>query len=68
MDNFLVIEGGSSGLVFACELAKNGKSVSLYGANDRYGGISRAGERDGWKFDIGGHRFIQRFNESKSYY
>ena len=60
MDNFLVIGGGPAGLTAAYELAKNGKYVSVYEANDKYGGISRTEERDGWKFDIGGHRFFTK--------
>ena len=29
-------------------------------ADDVVGGISRTVERDGWRFDIGGHRFFTK--------
>jgi protoporphyrinogen oxidase len=32
-------------------------------ASDTVGGISRTVERDGWRFDIGGHRFFTKVPE-----
>src|SRR3712207_7775171 len=35
-------------------------------ASDVVGGISQTAERDGWRFDLGGHRFFTRVPEVES--
>ena len=40
--------------------AKAGRSATVLEADDVVGGISRTVERDGWRFDIGGHRFFTK--------
>ena len=37
-----------------------GKTCTVLEADDEVGGISRTTERDGWRFDIGGHRFFTK--------
>ena len=34
--------------------------MQVFEADDVVGGISRTVERDGWRFDIGGHRFFTK--------
>jgi protoporphyrinogen oxidase len=56
----VVIGAGPAGLTAAYQLVKGGASVNVYEADDVVGGISRTVERDGWRFDIGGHRFFTK--------
>jgi len=59
-DPVLVIGAGPAGLTAAYQLAKAGDPVVVAEADDVVGGISRTVERDGWRFDIGGHRFFTK--------
>jgi len=56
----VVIGAGPAGLTAAYDLAKHGLPVAVFEADDVVGGISRTVERDGWRFDIGGHRFFTK--------
>ena len=56
----VVIGAGPAGLTAAYQLAKAGGSATVLEADDTVGGISRTVERDGWRFDIGGHRFFTK--------
>src|SRR5690349_21778305 len=58
-----VIGAGPAGLTAAYELARNGRAVEVFEGTDAVGGISRTVERDGWRFDIGGHRFFTKVPE-----
>ena len=40
--------------------SKAGITATILEADDVVGGISRIAERDGWRFDIGGHRFFTK--------
>ena len=56
----VVIGAGPAGLTAAHELTRRGLPVTVLEADDVVGGISRTVERDGWRFDIGGHRFFTK--------
>jgi protoporphyrinogen oxidase len=56
----VVIGAGPAGLTAAHRLAARGAAVTVFEADDVVGGISRTVERDGWRFDIGGHRFFTK--------
>ncbi len=56
----VVIGAGPAGLTAAYELVKRGDDVVVAEADSQVGGISRTVERDGWRFDIGGHRFFTK--------
>lgn len=62
-DPVVVIGGGPAGLTAAYEIVKRGGSVIVYEADKVVGGISRTVEREGWRFDIGGHRFFTKVKE-----
>lgn len=56
----VVIGAGPAGLTAAFELVKAGRSSTILESTDMVGGISRTVERDGWRFDLGGHRFFTK--------
>lgn len=56
-----IIGAGPAGLTAAYLLSKQGKSVTVVEKDPIYvGGISRTVEHDGFRFDIGGHRFFSK--------
>jgi protoporphyrinogen oxidase len=59
----IVIGAGPAGLTAAYCLGKHGETCLVVEADDVVGGISRTVERDGWRFDIGGHRFFTKVKE-----
>jgi protoporphyrinogen oxidase len=59
----VVIGAGPAGLTASYQLAKAGVTCTVVEADDTVGGISRTVERDGWRFDIGGHRFFTKVPE-----
>ena len=56
----VVIGAGPAGLTAAYELTRSGATPVILESDDVVGGISRTVERDGWRFDIGGHRFFTK--------
>jgi protoporphyrinogen oxidase len=56
----VVIGAGPAGLTAAYELGRAGVPTTVAEASDTVGGISRTVQRDGWRFDIGGHRFFTK--------
>jgi protoporphyrinogen oxidase len=56
----VVIGAGPAGLTAAYALTRRKAPVTVLEADDVVGGISRTVERDGWRFDIGGHRFFTK--------
>jgi protoporphyrinogen oxidase len=59
----VIIGAGPAGLTAAYELVKAGESSTVLEASEFVGGISRTVVRDGWRFDIGGHRFFTKVAE-----
>ncbi|MFI1194509.1 NAD(P)/FAD-dependent oxidoreductase [Micromonospora sp. NPDC020750] len=64
----VVIGAGPAGLTAAYELLRHGEPVRVYEADDVVGGISRTVERDGWRFDIGGHRFFTKVSRVEAFW
>ena len=56
----VIIGAGPAGLTAAYMLAKRGVPSTVLEADNMVGGISRTEVRDGWRFDIGGHRFFTK--------
>jgi protoporphyrinogen oxidase len=50
-------------LTAAYQLTKRGERPLVLEADDVVGGISRTVVRDGWRFDLGGHRFFTKVPE-----
>jgi protoporphyrinogen oxidase len=58
-----VLGGGPAGLTAGYLMAKQGKSVIVLEASDQVGGLARTEVRDGYRFDLGGHRFFTKVPE-----
>ena len=58
-----MLGGGPAGLTAGYLLAKQGKSVIVLESTDQVGGIARTEVRDGYRFDLGGHRFFTKVKE-----
>ncbi|MHB8262298.1 MAG: NAD(P)/FAD-dependent oxidoreductase [Acidimicrobiales bacterium] len=56
----VAIGAGPAGLTAAYKLLQGGANVLVLEADSVVGGISRTVQRDGWRFDIGGHRFFTK--------
>jgi protoporphyrinogen oxidase len=60
---FVVLGGGPAGLTAGYLLAKRGEKVIVLESTDMVGGIARTEVRDGYRFDLGGHRFFTKVKE-----
>ena len=60
MSRTVIIGAGPAGLTAAYQLAKLGHASTVLEADSVVGGISRTAQRDGYRFDIGGHRFFTK--------
>ena len=56
----VIIGAGPAGLTAAYQLSKEGLASTILEADTVVGGISRTAQREGWRFDIGGHRFFTK--------
>lgn len=56
----VVIGAGPAGLTAAYELSKLGRQSVIVEQDELVGGISRTCEYEGYRFDIGGHRFFTK--------
>lgn len=56
----VIIGAGPAGLTAAYQLAKYDVTSTVLEADKVVGGISQTAERNGWRFDIGGHRFFTK--------
>ncbi len=59
-DRVVIIGAGPGGLTAAYLLAKQGVRVTVVDADNVVGGISRTVQYNGYRFDIGGHRFFTK--------
>ena len=58
-----VLGGGPAGLTAGYLLAQKGRPVIVLEAEDQVGGIAKTEVRDGYRFDLGGHRFFTKSKE-----
>ncbi|HYI19013.1 MAG TPA: FAD-dependent oxidoreductase, partial [Solirubrobacteraceae bacterium] len=58
-----VLGGGPAGLTAGYLLAQKGVPVIVFEAEDQVGGIAKTEVRDGYRFDLGGHRFFTKSQE-----
>ena len=62
----LVLGAGPAGLTAAYLLAKLRRPVLVVEAEEQVGGLSKTVVRDGYRFDLGGHRFFTKSPEVES--
>jgi protoporphyrinogen oxidase len=56
----LVLGGGPAGLTAGYLLGKAGRDVIVLEAESQVGGLAKTVEIDGYRFDLGGHRFFTK--------
>jgi protoporphyrinogen oxidase len=59
----VIIGAGPAGLTAAHAMNRHGLRPTVLEGSGVVGGIARTVERDGWRFDIGGHRFFTKVPE-----
>ncbi len=59
----IIIGAGPAGLAAAYELARRGLPSTVLEKADKVGGLARTEVYKGYRFDIGGHRFVTKFKE-----
>jgi protoporphyrinogen oxidase len=59
----LVLGGGPAGLTAGYLLGKEGYRPIVVEADEQVGGLAKTVERDGYRFDLGGHRFFTKAPE-----
>lgn len=64
----VVLGAGPGGLATGYWLSKHGVSVTVLERASVVGGLARTVERDGFKFDLGGHRWFSKVDEVNDFY
>lgn len=59
-NDILILGGGLTGLSAGKVLACGGHRVKVFESDSTVGGLSKTIEKDGFRFDLGGHRFFTR--------
>lgn len=59
----LILGGGLTGLTSGYVLSKAGFGVKVFESDETVGGLSKTIIHDGYRFDLGGHRFFTNNNE-----
>jgi protoporphyrinogen oxidase len=63
----VIVGAGPAGLTAGFELTKNGRRVIVLEQDSEYvGGLARTVQYQGFRFDIGGHRFFSKNQEIES--
>jgi protoporphyrinogen oxidase/predicted dehydrogenase len=55
-----IVGGGPAGLTAAYMLGKRGRSATVFESDGSVGGIAKTIEFNGYRFDLGGHRFFTK--------
>jgi protoporphyrinogen oxidase len=61
-----VLGAGPAGLTAAYRLVRRGVPVVVFEAGEEVGGLARTVVHDGYRFDLGGHRFFTKSEEVES--
>lgn len=68
MKRIVVIGAGPAGLTAGIEGLRKGHSVEIFEISDKVGGISQTVEVEGWRFDLGGHRFFTKVRRVEDFW
>jgi protoporphyrinogen oxidase len=63
----IILGGGLAGLSAGFSLAKAGFPVSVFESDSTVGGLSKTILKDGFRFDLGGHRFLAGNEETEQF-
>jgi protoporphyrinogen oxidase len=63
----VVLGGGLTGLAAGCVLTRAGRRVKVFERDAAVGGLSKTIEKDGFRFDLGGHRFFTKDKRLNSF-
>jgi protoporphyrinogen oxidase len=63
----VVLGGGLTGLAAGCVLTRAGRRVRVFERDAAVGGLSKTIEKEGFRFDLGGHRFFTRDERLNSF-
>ena len=64
----VIVGAGPAGLTAAMELLRQGETPIVVESDQVVGGISRTVLVDGWRFDIGGHRFFTKVDRVERFW
>ena len=64
----LIIGAGPAGLTAGVEALRRGYEVEILEATTSIGGISQTVHIDGWRFDLGGHRFFTKVKRVEEFW
>lgn len=56
----MILGGGLTGLSAGCVLANAGRKVRVFESDSKVGGLSKTIVKNGYRFDLGGHRFFTK--------
>ncbi|MBI5100282.1 MAG: FAD-dependent oxidoreductase [Nitrospirae bacterium] len=63
----IILGGGLTGLSAGHRLSSAGRGVTLFERDHEVGGLSRTIETDGYRFDLGGHRFFTKDERTNAF-
>jgi protoporphyrinogen oxidase len=63
----VILGAGPAGLAAGLALARAGQQVDIYEQEPFVGGLARTVERNGFRFDIGGHRWFTKKDELNAF-
>ena len=62
-DKIIILGGGLAGLSAGYVLTRAGLSVKVFESDSSVGGLSKTIVHNGFRFDLGGHRFFTKNRE-----
>ncbi len=66
-NNTIIMGAGLAGLCVGCVLTRAGRNVTVVEGDSAVGGLSRTIEHKGFRFDLGGHRFLTKTKATEDF-